>query len=313
MTAPDVIINGLTVAYRRGQVRALDSIDVRFPGGMIGLLGPNGAGKTTLMRVLAGVLHPTSGTVSIGGTELATPDGRRQVKSISGYLPQELGLYPDLTARQFLDYMALLKGITGRQARRERIEQVLGLVALREAAGRKLKTYSGGMKRRAGIAQAILNDPRFLIVDEPTAGLDPEERLRFRSLLATLAGDRTVLLSTHIVDDIVQTCPRVVVVKRGAIAFQGATSHLAAQAAGMTWHLTRPAGAPAPDLPTVTASPTPDGTRYRVISAIPPAPGAEPAEATAEDGYLALMHASEPPPRRQPSGTASRNTGITAP
>lgn len=313
MTAPDVIINDLTVTYKRGQVRALDGIDVRFPGGMTGLLGPNGAGKTTLMRVLAGVLHPTAGTVTVGGTELATPDGRRQVKYVSGYLPQELGLYPDLTARQFLDYMALLKGIGSRQARRERIEQVLDLVALREAAGRKLKTYSGGMKRRAGIAQAILNDPRFLIVDEPTAGLDPEERLRFRSLLVTLAGNRTVLLSTHIVEDIIQTCPHVVVVKHGTIAFQGPTSHLAAQAAGMTWHLTRPPGAPAPDLPTVTVSPAPDGTRYRVISAAPPGPGAEPAEATAEDGYLALMHAAQVPPGSQPLKTASRYPGTTAP
>jgi ABC-2 type transport system ATP-binding protein len=312
MTAPDVIISNLTVTYRRGQVRALDGIDVRFPGGMVGLLGPNGAGKTTLMRVLAGVLHPTTGTVTVGGVDLAAPDGRRQVKSVSGYLPQELGLYPDLTARQFLDYMGLLKGIDGRAARRERIEQVLDLVALREAAGRKLKTYSGGMKRRAGIAQAILNDPRFLIVDEPTAGLDPEERLRFRSLLVTLAGDRTVLLSTHIVEDIVQTCPHVVVVKHGTIAFQGPTSLLAGLAAGMTWHLTCPPGAPAPDLPTVSVSPVPDGTRYRVISVAPPGRGAEPVEATAEDGYLALMHATQTPPDSQPLKTAS-HPGTTAP
>ena len=292
MTAPDVTINDLTVAFKRGQVRALDDVSLRLPAGMVGLLGPNGAGKTTLMRVLTGVLQPTSGTVSVDGTDLTSRAQRREVKAATGYLPQELGLYPDLTAGQFLDYMALLKGITDKRARRARVHEVLELVALGDVARRKkLKTYSGGMKRRVGIAQAILNDPRLLIVDEPTMGLDPEERLRFRSLLATLAGDRTVLLSTPIVDDNVQTCPNVVVIEHGSIAFQGAIRDLAARAEGMVWQLTQPATTPPPDLPTVTIAPGMTGTTYRVISSRIPAPDAEGVSATVEDGYIALMHA----------------------
>ncbi|GAA1966206.1 ABC transporter ATP-binding protein [Catenulispora subtropica] len=292
MTAPDVTIDNLTVAFKRGQVRALDDVSLRLPAGMVGLLGPNGAGKTTLMRVLTGVLRPTSGTVSVDGTDLTSRAQRREVKAATGYLPQELGLYPELTARQFLDYMALLKGVTDRRARRDRVEEVLELVALGDVARRKkLKTYSGGMKRRVGIAQAVLNDPRLLIVDEPTVGLDPEERLRFRGLLATLAGDRTVLLSTHIVDDIVQTCPNVVVIEHGNVAFQGAIGDLAARAEGKVWHVAQPATAPPPDLPTVTVTPGLAGTTYRVISSRTPASDAERVTATVEDGYMALMHA----------------------
>ena len=289
MTAPNVTITDLTVTFRRGQVRALDGVNLRLPTGMVGLLGPNGAGKTTFMRVLTGVLQPASGTVSVDGADLTSRAQRREVKAATGYLPQELGLYPDLTARQFLDYMALLKGITDKRARRERVHEVLRLVSLDDVARRKLKTYSGGMKRRVGIAQAILNDPRLLIVDEPTVGLDPEERLRFRSLLATLSGDRTVLLSTHIVDDIVQTCPNVVVIEHGGIAFEGAVGELAARAEGMVWQLTQPAATPPPDLPTVTISPGIDGTVYRVVSSSAPTPDAQGVSATVEDGYIALM------------------------
>ncbi|MFJ9714017.1 ATP-binding cassette domain-containing protein [Streptomyces sp. NPDC101234] len=294
MTAPNVTITDLTVTFRCGQVRALDGISLRLPTGMVGLLGPNGAGKTTFMRVLTGVLLPTSGTVAVDGTELTSRSRRREVKATTGYLPQELGLYPELTARQFLDYMALLKGITDRRARRDRVREVLELVSLDDVAHRKLKGYSGGMKRRVGIGQAILNHPRLLIVDEPTVGLDPEERLRFRSLLATLAGDRTVLLSTHIVDDIVQTCPNVVVIEHGSIAFQGAIGDLATRAEGMVWHLTQPATTPPPHLPTVNVTPSTTGTTYRVISSGTPAPDAERVNATVEDGYIALMHDTVP-------------------
>ncbi|MCX4747061.1 ABC transporter ATP-binding protein [Kitasatospora sp. NBC_01287] len=300
MTAPNVTITDLTVTFRRGEVRALDGISLRLPVGMVGLLGPNGAGKTTFMRVLTGVLLPASGTVAVDGTELTSRSQRREVRATTGYLPQELGLYPDLTAHQFLDYMALLKGITDRRARRARVDEVLELVSLSDVANRKVKGYSGGMKRRVGIAQAILNDPRLLIVDEPTVGLDPEERLRFRSLLARLAGDRTVLLSTHIVDDIVQTCPNVVVIEHGSIAFQGAIGDLAAHAEDMVWQLTQPATAPPPDLPTVTVTPGMTGTTYRIISSGIPAPDAERVSATVEDGYIALMHAIAPERAQRP-------------
>ncbi len=210
----DVTISQLTKVYG-GKVRALDGIDLRIQSGMFGLLGPNGAGKTTLMRILAGILHPTSGTVRIGGQECRTERERTALKRVLGYLPQELGVYPDLTAFQFLDYIGILKGMDDGKARTQRVAELLEIVGLSEVARRRLKMFSGGMKRRVGIAQALLNDPRLLIVDEPTAGLDPEERIRFRNLLSELAGDRTVLLSTHIVEDIAQTCQRLAVMTAG--------------------------------------------------------------------------------------------------
>ena len=194
----NIEINDLSKVYRGG-VQALNAIDMTIPGGMFGLLGPNGAGKTTLMRILAGILRPTSGTIHIGEFDIHTERGRTSVKRILGYLPQDLGMNPDLSAREFLDYVGILKGMDNRKARRQRVEELLETVSLSNVANRKLKTYSGGMKRRIGIAQALLNDPKLLIVDEPTAGLDPEERIRFRNLLSDLGGDRTVLLSTHIV------------------------------------------------------------------------------------------------------------------
>src|SRR5215831_15608576 len=200
----DITMAGLRKVYR-GKVEALRGVDLEIGPGMFGLLGPNGAGKTTLMRILAGILLPTGGTVTVGGHDLRTESGRKAVKRLLGYLPQELGVYPDLSAREFLDYIAILKGLDDSKARKARVSALLQTVGLADVADRKLKTFSGGMKRRAGIAQALLNDPRLLIVDEPTAGLDPEERIRFRNLLAELGGDRTVLLSTHIVEDIAQT------------------------------------------------------------------------------------------------------------
>jgi ABC-2 type transport system ATP-binding protein len=209
----NIEINDLSKVYRGG-VQALNAIDMTIPGGMFGLLGPNGAGKTTLMRILAGILRPSSGTIHIGEFDIHTERGRTSVKRILGYLPQDLGMYPDLSAREFLDYVGILKGMDNRKARRQRVEELLETVSLTNVANRKLKTYSGGMKRRVGIAQALLNDPKLLIVDEPTAGLDPEERIRFRNLLSDLGGDRTVLLSTHIVEDIAQTCRNLAIMRR---------------------------------------------------------------------------------------------------
>ena len=288
-TMSGVRLADLTVTYRGGRVHALNHLTADLPAGMVGLLGPNGAGKTTLMRVITGVLPPTSGTVFVNGADIGVAGQRRQMQATLGYLPQDLGLYLDLTAGQFLDYIAILKGVTDRAARRRRVREVLEVVALDAVAGRKLKTYSGGMKRRIGIAQAILTDPRVLVVDEPTAGLDPEERLRFRNLLATLSGNRTVLLSTHIVEDITQTCPQVVVLNRGRIAYHGSTAALAGKATGVVWLLTRPAGAAAPDLPVISVTPSPTATQYRVVARVRPGPDATPTEPTVEDGYVALM------------------------
>jgi ABC-2 type transport system ATP-binding protein len=277
-----------SISKRYGKVDALRGIDLSIPTGMFGLLGPNGAGKTTLMRILAGVIRPSAGAIRVGPFDLSTGEGRLGVQRTLGYLPQELGLYPDLTAEQFLDYVAVLKGVDGGARRRARVGELLEVVGLAGPARRKLKTYSGGMKRRVGIAQALLNDPRLLIVDEPTAGLDPEERIRFRTLLVQLAGDRTVLLSTHIVEDIAQTCSRLAVLDGGQVVFEGDTGALVRVAEGATWTVATAGPAPSGELTVVSAIQEGPATRYRLVAEVPP-PGATGAEPGLEDGYVALM------------------------
>jgi ABC-type multidrug transport system ATPase subunit len=296
----DITIRGLTKTSR-GNVRALRGVDLEIGDGMFGLLGPNGAGKTTLMRILAGILRPTRGTIRVGDYDGTTERGRTAVKRELGYLPQELGMYPDLSAHEFLDYIAILKGLAERRARQRRVGELLEMVSLADAANRKLKTFSGGMKRRVGIAQALLNDPRLLIVDEPTAGLDPEERIRFRNLLAELGGNRTVLLSTHIVEDIAQTCQRLAVMRGGEVIFQGAIAELVEAARGKVWMVTTPAGAkPEGDLTVISTMRLPgDSSQYRVVGETPPTGSTLPAEPSLEDGYVALMRE-----RRLPVGSA---------
>jgi ABC-2 type transport system ATP-binding protein len=271
----------------RGKVRALDDVSLTVPGGILGLLGANGAGKTTLMRLLTGLIRPNSGRITIGGHDMATADGRLAVQRILGYLPQDLGLYPELTAREFLDYVALLKGLDDRPYRRRRVSELLELVRLADAADRKLRGYSGGMRRRVGIAQALLNDPELLVVDEPTAGLDPEERIRFRTVLSQLAERRTVVLSTHIVDDIAQTCTELAVLGRGRLLYRGTVSDLTAYARGRVWSLVT--SGPAPPVGTVVAALPQDGaTRYRIVAPTRPSADADPVAPTLEDGYIAL-------------------------
>ncbi|WP_424535030.1 ABC transporter ATP-binding protein [Sphaerisporangium viridialbum] len=282
-------ISHLTKTYK-GHVRALDGVDLDVPTGMYGLLGSNGAGKTTLMRILVGLLKPTSGTIRVGGHDLTTPDGLLAVRRALGYLPQDLGVYPDLTARRFLDYIALLKGLDARDFRRRRIGELLEVVGLSDVADRRLKGFSGGMLRRVGIAQTLLADPRLLVVDEPTTGLDPEERIRFRTLLSQLAGDRTVLLSTHIVEDVAQTCRYLAVMAKGRVVFRGDVGELVAQADRQVWTVITPGPEPSRGR-IVAALPEGAGMRYRVVAASRPDPYAEPAEPTLEDGYLALMEA----------------------
>jgi ABC-type multidrug transport system ATPase subunit len=239
------------------------------------------------MRLLTGLIRPDGGTITIGGHDLSGADGRLAVQRVLGYLPQDLGVYPDLSARQFLDYVALLKGLDDRRYRRRRVGELLELVNLTDVAGRKLRGYSGGMRRRVGIAQALLNDPELLIVDEPTAGLDPEERIRFRTLLSQLAESRTVVLSTHIVDDVAQTCTDLAVLGRGKLIYQGTVGGLTAMAKGKVWSLVT--AGPVPAGGTVLSALAQDGgTRYRVIAAARPAADAEPLAPTLEDGYVAL-------------------------
>lgn len=279
------------VEKRYGSVQALRGINLHIGDGMFGLLGPNGAGKTTLLRILATLLRPTNGRVRIGSYDLASPPQRKAVRAHLGYLPQELGLYPDLTGRELLDYMGLLKRLYHRPARRKQIESLLEVVSLTDVAGRKIKTYSGGMKRRLGIAQALLGDPKLLIVDEPTAGLDPEERIRLRTLLTQLAKNRVVVLSTHVVEDISQTCDRMAVLNRGQLAFTGRTRQLIESAAGSTWQfLADPSYTPPPTLSVISVLPSPDGTLYRVVGPRPEGQvrAVQAVPTTLEDGYVWL-------------------------
>jgi ABC-2 type transport system ATP-binding protein len=281
-------IHDLNKIYRGG-VQALNSIDLAIPGGMFGLLGPNGAGKTTLMRILAGILPPTDGIIQIGEYAIDNKQGRVAIKRLLGYLPQELGVYPDLSAYEFLDYIAILKGINDRKVRRQRVEELLEIVSLTYVAQRKLKTFSGGMKRRVGIAQALLNDPQLLIVDEPTAGLDPEERIRFRNLLSDLGGNRTILLSTHIVEDVAQTCQNLAIMKSGKIIFLGTTADLLRETQGRAWMITTQGAKPEGNFTIVSTLNMGPVVQYRVVGDLSPRAGAVPIEPSLEDGYVWLM------------------------
>lgn len=195
---------------------AVDRISLTLHKGIYGLLGANGAGKTTLMRILCGILTPTGGTVSFDGMDVTTEEYR----AVLGYLPQDFGYYPDFTGKDFLLYMAALKGI-GKRSAEKKVAELLELVALSEVAKKKIKTYSGGMKQRLGIAQALLNEPQILILDEPTAGLDPKERVRFRNLIAELGEECIVILSTHIVSDVDRIADRILMMDKGQLVFNG--------------------------------------------------------------------------------------------
>ena len=198
---------------------AVDRLSFELTEGVTGLLGANGAGKTTLMRMMSGILTPTSGEINADGINVNTENYR----ALLGYLPQDFGYYPEFSAREFLEYFAALKGIEKKKAK-EKTGELLELVGLSDVAGKKIKTFSGGMKQRVGIAQALLNDPRILILDEPTAGLDPKERVRFRDLIEELGKDSIVLLSTHIVTDIEHIADSIIMMKEGSMIWQGKRS-----------------------------------------------------------------------------------------
>jgi ABC-type multidrug transport system ATPase subunit len=285
-----IAVRNLCKIYK-GNVQALRRLDLEIPGtGMFGLLGVNGAGKTTFMRILAGLLEPTDGEVSVFGHDMTTALGKRAVKALLGYLPQELGVYPDLTAREFLDYIAILKGVARRTVRERQIDETLDTVGIADVADRRLRTYSGGMRQRVGIAQALLGEPRLLIVDEPTAGLDPEERVRFRTLLAEVAQKCAVILSTHIVEDVSQSCTDLAVLWRGTVLFHGAPGELVDQVRGQAWTvLCRNGERPKAGLDIVSTRQVQGGARYRVLGE--PGPGYEAAavEPSLEDGYIWLM------------------------
>jgi len=283
-----------------GDVQALKGITCSIPTGMYGLLGPNGAGKTTLMRILAGMLEPTSGSVTLEGVDILSDP--RRVWSQLGYLPQDFGFFPHLTGEQMLAYLLDLKGVrSGRGlSQKELVTELLNRVNLSFAASRKVKGYSGGMRQRLGIAQAIAGDPRLIIVDEPTAGLDPEERRHFYRILAELAENRTVLLSTHIVEDVAVLCPRFAVIRGGRLLARTTPAEARAALNGAVYEGT----VERQDLEelnrtwTVTQAVLVEG-RNRVR----PGGTFEPVEPTLEDAYLVLMRTGSLPGVPTPSAT----------
>jgi ABC-type multidrug transport system ATPase subunit len=202
---------------------------------MFGLLGPNGAGKTTLMRILATLLEASSGDVKMGEYDIT--NNRKEIRKILGYLPQDFGVYPKMRTGEFLDYIALLSGIKEKSERKKRVEKMLDIMGLTDAKDRKTKKLSRGMIRRLGIAQALIGDPKILIVDEPTTGLDPEERIKFRNLLADISSNKVVILSTHIVADISSTCENMALLYNGRLAFNGSPTELVKMADGHVWRI----------------------------------------------------------------------------
>lgn len=286
-----ISIQSLTKTYKGG-IQALRGIDLNIDGGMFGLLGPNGAGKTTLMRIVAGLLQPTSGQVTVLDHDIRQSAGRKAVKQVLGYLPQELGLYPNLTGREFLSYIGTLKGIHDPQQRSTQVDELLTLMRLTDAASRPLKTYSGGMKRRIGIAQALLGQPRLVIVDEPTVGLDPEERVRIRNLLGELAQRCTVILSTHVIEDISHSCRHLAIIDGGRVLYQGTPVSLAQEARGQVWSIRTAGEYPAGDVAVVSTLQLEDGVQYRVLGDVAGYADAQPVEAGLEDGYMWVMRQS---------------------
>jgi ABC-2 type transport system ATP-binding protein len=281
-------IEGLGKRYRGGNW-GLRGVDLDLAPGVVGLLGPNGAGKSTLLRILATISKPTEGRVLWNGDDVfRDPEPLRRAL---GYLPQDFGVYPNLTAREFLAYVAAAKGVAARAAR-ERIETLLDLVALRDDAARPLGGFSGGMRQRVGIAQALLADPQLLVVDEPTTGLDPEERVRFRNLLSDLSGERIVLLSTHIVPDVESVATDLVAIDRGRrIAHDRPEAWLAA-VEGRVWQWIVPSA----ELPSVRerfrisgALRRAEGVEVRAVADGAPTPAARPVAPTLEDGYLWIV------------------------
>ncbi len=278
----NVVFENLSRSY--GSVRALDGIDITIGPGITGLLGPNGAGKTTMLRILATLLPPTSGTARLDGWSTSHDRERVEIRRRLGYLPQDLGLYPRFTVFEFVDYLAMLKELHDPRQRHRRVREALEAVDLQDVAGRKIRTLSGGIRRRVGIAQAIVADPQLLLLDEPTGGLDPEQRVRFRQLVGRLGEHRTVLLSTHLVEDVSAICTSVVVLWHGRVLFQGAPAELRKRAEGLVWSAQEASS-------DAVASWRTDNGKLRVIGARP-GPSATPVEPTLEDGYLLVTSGS---------------------
>ncbi len=285
-------IENLTHVYGNG-TRALDDVSLAIPKGMFGLLGPNGAGKSTLMRSIATLQTPTSGSIRFGDIDVIRDP--EQLRRVLGYLPQDFGVYPRVSAYDMLDHMAVLKGISNGKDRKQTVEALLNQVNLWPVRGKALAGFSGGMRQRFGIAQALIGNPELIIVDEPTAGLDPEERNRFLNLLAEVGENVVVILSTHIVEDVTDLCPRMAVLAGGKIQLEGSPVELTHALEGRVWRKTIDKA----DLAAQQASRNVISTRLfagrtviHVLSDTNPGDGFERAPGGLEDVYLATVNAS---------------------
>jgi len=284
----ELIVDNATKIYK-GQVKALDDFSLKIDRGVLGLLGPNGAGKSTLMRMISTITKPSSGSILLDNKDVVKHPN--EIRKIIGYLPQNFGVYPNLNVVEFLEYLAAIKGINGKIANK-RINELLELVNLSDYRKRPLRGYSGGMKQRVGIAQALLNDPKLLIVDEPTVGLDPEERIRFRNLISELSGDRIIILSTHIVSDIEASATDIAIIKKGRLILNKSPEKLLNEVKDKVWE-----GIVSSDMlselrlkhlisSTVQSS---VGVKIRIISATKPDFNASPVTPYLEDAYLYVI------------------------
>jgi ABC-2 type transport system ATP-binding protein len=289
-------IDDVSKTYADG-TRAVQDLSLTVSEGLIGLLGPNGAGKSTLMQLIATITNPTAGTLRWNGTDIV--EHPTVMRRVLGYLPQDFGVYPELTAAEFLDYMAALKGLPGGAAH-SRIDALLDIVGLQDARDRTLGGFSGGMTQRVGIACALLNDPDLLVADEPTVGLDPAERVRFRTLLTDLAEDRVVLLSTHIVSDVEATATRLAVMNDGHLAATSSPEALIDRVRDRVWEWEVPRGeleTVRDRYPVTKATRGPNGVRVHAVTDAPPDADATAAEPTLEDAYLSLLSDAPTPSR----------------
>ncbi|MEU8648769.1 ABC transporter ATP-binding protein [Streptomyces sp. NPDC048737] len=284
MITPPTTVTATGLSLRYGGTHALDGVSLSLTRGVTGLLGPNGAGKTTLLRVLATAVPPDRGEFTALGHDPGTPAGRLALRRTLGYLPQTPGFHPDFTAFEFVDYVAILKELTDRTARRREVRRVLDAVDLADVRGKRIKRLSGGMRQRVALAAALVGDPGFLVLDEPTVGLDPEQRMRFRGLIAEAGEARTVLLSTHQTEDVAMLCHRVVVLARGRVRFEGTPAELTARAAGRVWSSSER------DPAALAGWRTGTGTFRNVGD---PPEGADLLEPTLEDGYLLTLDSDD--------------------
>ena len=300
-------IQGLGHVYANG-TRALDAVNLEIPAGMFGLLGPNGAGKSSLMRCLATLQVPSSGQIRFGDIDVLREPER--LRATLGYLPQDFGVYPRVSAQDMLDHLAVLKGVTARGERRETVEALLQQVNLWDVRKKAIAGFSGGMRQRFGIAQALIGNPRLIIVDEPTAGLDPEERNRFNNLLSEIGEHVVVILSTHIVDDVTDLCPRMAILVGGRIVQTGTPTDLIAALQGRIWqasidrHELEAARARQPVIATRLRG---GRTVIRVLSDAAPGVGFAAVEAGLEDVYFATLHQ-----QRHAAATAANDTAAAA-